>query len=194
MDEFSEVEIKIDAEKIKTVDFIHFVLNSDVSLVIDEIKILNGTDCFYQKGDDVVRHRCDGVNKKSVLTVKKRKSNKSIVDRHEVDLPIELGTTPDTVSKFLEMSGWSKLFQINKSYHVFKVSSPQYKACVALYDVNKGGKNKRRFLEVEIEKDSKCTHEEGLVYLNSWLERIRTELSVPAEPLNLSLYEYYKDK
>lgn len=191
MNQHSEVEIKLDAEGLNPKKFMEFVINCDVH--IDRILIVSGYDTFYRNGDNVVRHRCDGDDKDSVLTVKKRKSKKSIIDRYEVDLPVKPGVPPEMVSAFLEMSGWTEEFTINKQYHIFNVSGKDHEACVALYDVWRTGnyKNKYRFLEVEIERKSKCTPKMGERYLEEWLENIKTSLLPNAVPLNVSLYELF---
>ena len=194
MDKFSEVEIKLDATGLDPKKFMEFVINCDER--IDRIKIISGWDTYYKSGEDIVRHRCDGDDKDSVLTVKKRKNNGSIIDRFEVDMPIKAGTPPEMVTAFLEMSGFKSEFTINKKYHFFNVSGKDYEACVAMYDVWKAGdyKKKYRFLEVEIERESKCSSTTAKRYLDEWLERINKSLLPDAKPLNSSLYELFTTK
>jgi hypothetical protein len=195
MDQLSEVEIKLDATGLDPRAFMAFVVSQDVHL--ERVKIIQGKDTFYRKENDVVRYRCDGQERISFLTVKKRKSASSILDRIEVDVPLKEGTPPETVEAFFEVSGWTKEFSINKDYHFFNVdgvsdSGAHYKACIAMYDVwGKSSSNKKRFLEVEIERESDCSSYEAVKILNEWLVNIKKSLLPDAKPLNLSLYEFY---
>lgn len=189
MDKKSEVEIKVDATGLDPKKFMAFVVTQEER--IERIKIINGTDTFYRHGDDVIRHRCDGEAKDSVLTVKKRKSADSIVNRYEVDLPVKPGVPPEMVGAFFEMSGWQKEFSIVKEYHFFNVRGKDYEACIAMYDVWRDPKKKYRFLEVEIERESDCSAKQAEKYLNEWLGRIKKALLPDAKPLNVSLYELF---
>lgn len=194
MDKFSEVEIKVDATGLDPKAFMAFVVGQD-DITIDKIRIIPGVDTFYRKGDDVIRARCDGPEQECILTVKKRKSATSLLDRKEVDLVLRPGTDPIMVRAFFELSGWQKEFNIYKSYHFFNVkglvNGKMYHACVAMYDVHRTSDKKRTFLEVEIERDSDCSAEEAKELLNTWLGRIKKTLLPNATPLNLSLYEYF---
>lgn len=196
MDQLAEVEIKLDAQGLDPRKFMAFVVSQE-DLHIERVKMIKGRDTFYRKENDVVRYRCDGEERISFLTVKKRKSADSLVDRIEVDLPITEGTKPELVEAFFDISGWKKEFSIYKDYHFFNVdgvsnNGVHYKACIALYDVwGKRYHNKRQFLEVEIERESECTAEEAKQLLNEWLVRIKNSLLPDATPLNLSLYEYF---
>lgn len=190
MDKFSEVEIKIDAEGLDPRDFMAFVVQCQ-DIHIEKVRIISGQDTFWRKGDDVVRARCDGPEKENILTVKKRKSADSLVDRKEVDLVLKEGTDPDMVKAFFQMTGWQEEFTIYKDYHFFNVQGPDYHACIAMYDVWKTPNKKRRFLEVEIERDSKCSPAQAKKYLAIWLDKINHGLLMSATPLNLSLYEYF---
>lgn len=195
MDKHSEVEIKIDATGLDPKKFMAFVVSQDVH--IERVKIIKGKDTFYRKGDDVVRYRCDGDEKISFLTVKKRKSANSLVDRIEVDLPVKDGTPSDTVEAFFKISGWEREFSINKSYHFFNVDGvtddgTHYKACIAMYDVWGNRNQKYRFLEVEIERESDCSPKQAKAILNDWLANIKSALLPEAKALNVSLYELFK--
>lgn len=89
MDQHSEVEIKLDATGLDPKYFMAFVVATP-DIHIERIKIIEGKDTFYRKGNDVVRYRCDGQEQISFLTVKKRISADSIVNRKEVDLPLTM--------------------------------------------------------------------------------------------------------
>lgn len=199
MNKYSEVEIKLDAEGLSPHDFIEFI--SKTSPNIELFKSLEGTDTFFKKEDDVVRHRCDGTFRESTLTVKKRKSKNSIVDRHEIDMPIKPSVPPEDVQAFLKLAGWKEEFRIFKKYYIFVVNGvydsgnkpESYKACIALYDVWKTNKEKCRFLEVEIEKESNCTVESGKKILDWWAIELK-KLLPEGKPLNKSLYEIFKGK
>ena len=195
MDKYSEVEIKLDATGLDPKKFMAFVVSQDTRL--ERVKVIQGKDTFYRKGDDVVRYRCDGEEKMSFLTVKKRKSADSLIDRKEIDLPLKDGTPADIVEAFFELSGWEKEFSIYKDYWFFNVAGvtddgTHYEACVAMYDVYKTYGPKHRFLEVEIERESDCSTGQAKEILDQWLANIKTSLLPDAKPLNLSLYELFK--
>jgi len=197
MDKFSEVEIKVDATELDPHKFMAFVV-SQTDVVPEKVRIISGTDTFYRRGDDVIRHRCDGGTREEqehFLTVKKRKSQDSLMDRKEIDLVLKAhGKEPILVEAFFELTGWQKEFQLHKNYVVLNVEGIGYKACIAMYDVWGGRRNPqdvKRFLEVEIERESSCTTEEAKAHLHDWLGRIKKDLLPNAIPLNLSLYEYF---
>lgn len=199
MNRYSELEIKLSADGLSPQKFIEFVLKSGAK--VDSLQVLSGMDTFYRKGKEVVRHRCDGDGEKSVLTVKKRKSKESLVDRHEVDLPVAPGVPPEDVAAFLELAGWKEEYSIRKVYWIFHIKEINHRSCVAMYDVWKTGgfKNnsksspkKYRFLEVEIERDSECSTRTGESLLSEWLSKINNDILPEAKPLNVSLYELFK--
>lgn len=214
MDELSEVESKFSADGIEAKDLFESLssLIGDNATDITHYKTVSGWDKYYQQGSNWLRHRCDGDRKTSVLTCKVRKSAGSITDRHEVDMPIQEAVSSDTVEAFLKLSGWKLGFEIQKTSYIFHLATPTHKVCVALYDVWQenevrlrlpGGfevftvaKEKtepRRFLEVEIEKDSACTHDQALEYLKSWVQYFQMVFALD-EPLNESLFEMYRPK
>ncbi len=197
MDKRSEVEAKFDAPYV-TLDSIFAWLGGEHSLL--SYKKVGGWDRYYKQGSYFLRHRCDGTRKTSVLTVKIRKSQESIQDRHEVDMPISSEVSSDDVTAFLEMTGWKPHFEIQKMSYIFHIKGGSHVACIALYDVwsdddmTPGDKVPvRRFLEVEIEKDSACTQEQANILLEDWVVEIRNELGLK-EPLNSSLFELYAPK
>lgn len=195
MNRYSELEIKLAADGLEPAGFIDFILKSKAN--VETLQMISGTDTFYRKGKEVIRHRCDGKEKRSVLTVKKRKSKNSLVDRHEVDLPVKMDVPPEDVAAFLELAGWKEEYTIRKEYYIFHIAENNHRSCVALYDVWKvdGVKvvsKKYRFLEVEIERDSECSTRTGESLLTEWLTNINAAILPDSKPLNISLYELFK--
>lgn len=165
--------------------------------------VVSGTDTYYELSGNVVRLRTDGSNRTSVLTVKVRKSKDSIADRHEVDLPLDPSVRSYDAIAFLELGGWKRLFSIEKTSFIWHLEpnllgGGDHGVCIALYDVydtnqpeHDGGTD--RFLEIEIEKNSRCTHERSVEALAGWVKELQAALQL-GEPLNQSLLEMYRPK
>lgn len=206
-DKHSEVESKFRAPDISPADLLAYIAleTNPGEIRLERYKQVNGQDVYYTNGDDVVRHRFDGKRRTSTLTVKKRKSADSIADRQEVDLPIKEDVPSGDVEAFLKLSGWKPLFAIDKMSYIAHLSCPKpesftkrYEVCIALYDVMNLNEHEaeagwERFLEIEVEKDNDCTHEEALAYLKVWSDKLRADFEL-AEPLNQSLLELYRPK
>ncbi len=205
MDPHSEVEAKFEATGL---------LPSQIQAFMDErfsdhtFRRVTGIDQFWNVGGKVVRARFDrerldeGVGicayapETTCLTIKARKSANSLLDRHEVDLPV--GTiSAFTVSEFLEMLGAEYESALNKEYWVwiftYPIGETTATVCLALYDVCRFGdsSNKRRYLEIEIEKHSECSDEVGKAELQFWIGLLKRVFTLE-DPVNVSLYELYK--
>jgi hypothetical protein len=205
MDPHSEVEAKFEATGL---------LPSQIQEFMDErfsehsFRRVAGIDQFWNVGGKVVRARFDrqrlderfsmgsfGVET-CCLTIKARKSEASLLDRHEVDLPVG-AISAFTVSEFLEMLGAKYESALSKEYWVWIFTYPlgetSVTVCLALYDVNRFGDfdNKRRYLEIEIEKHSECSDEVGKTELQFWIGLLKRTFTLE-DPANVSLYELYK--
>jgi adenylate cyclase class IV len=203
-DKHSEVEVKFDGTGLEVGAFLTYIgmMASEPNIHLDWYKQVNGDDSYYQQGDNILRHRYDGQRRTSVLTVKQRKSAESTNDRKEVDLFLREDMTPGDVQAFLQLTGWTQVLPITKMSYIAMVTvkdgSKTYKVCLALYDVmdlsvHEGEAGWDRYLEAEIEKDSECTHEEALAYLDKWVEILRADLTL-GPPMNKSLFEIYRPK
>jgi adenylate cyclase class IV len=188
VDHESEVEAKFDAD--------HLIPEALFSALkgynIISYKKVAGWDRYYRRGEYLQRHRCDGTRRTSELTVKSRKSNDSIEDRHEVDLPIREDVPDNRVTAFIKATGWELDLELDKVSYIFHVQGAGHIACIALYDVELLGHSvtRRRFLEVEIDKSSACEHREAAGHLAYWKRQLTYHLSVES-PLNESLYEIF---
>lgn len=215
MDPHSEVEAKFEATGL---------LPSQIQAFMDErfsehsFRQVAGVDQFWNVGGKVVRARFDRERlgkgheggalslapdgsygfygpETGCLTIKARKSDTSLLDRHEVDLPV--GTiSPFTVSEFLEMLGAEYESALSKEYWVWICTYPlrdtSVTVCLAMYDVCRfGHDNKRRYLEIEIEKHSECSDEVGKAELQFWIGLLKNVFTLE-DPVNVSLYELYK--
>lgn len=147
-------------------------------------------DVYYRNGDSVVRHRLLG--KAGELTTKQRKSATDITDRIEVDLTFGDGITHADVEAFLTLTGWQRELTLVKNFsRVFHFKHGGATVSVALYEVQReGGADKRRFMEVEIEKGSDVTEERARDLLTTWAGCLAEDFDLD-EPMTESLYELY---
>lgn len=169
---------------------------------------VSGTDIYYKRGRDVVRQRIGHTEFPSnELTVKVRKSKKSIEDRHEVDLTFDKKTRPIDVQQFLKLTGWKEEVSLVKTNHIYffkekgwngmRVDTPEkdqwWGFDVAIYDVTlspPGLHESRRFVEIEIHKDGPMPMDARAHHLKLLSHSLKMGLGL-GEPLNESLYEIY---
>jgi hypothetical protein len=52
----------------------------------------------------------------------------------------------------------------------------------------------KAFIECEVEKESEITLDTGKRYLKKWVDDINASFKKELQPLNKSLYEYFKDR
>lgn len=206
MDKYSEVEVKFAADKVKLKDFHKFVANQSSELLdkpdsirIESFKSVGGDDYFYDLGGNVLRFRRD-TDGGSEFTYKERKSQKSITDRIEINLPLAYGTPFETTHKLLTSLGAKPILDFYKMSYIYHISGyvavgrsrKVYSGHVAMYSVYRTGKDRRQFLEVEIDSSSQCEPKVALKALDLWVNRIQKDLGLKT-PLNSSLYEIYSD-
>jgi len=180
----SELEIKVDASKVDLDEFLAWCKDKSP---IDQIHVASPDDMWRHK-KNVIRHRYSPTEEKQELTVKKRKSDTSIMDRVEIDLFFSQETTVDDVKAFLKASGWKKVFTLMKEAYIFFYPE----VSVVWYSAYKKGKpkKKRYFLEVEISKDSKLTKTQSMLLLEAWRVDIASKFKI-GKPLNSSLFELF---
>jgi hypothetical protein len=206
VERYSEIEAKFSAESVEPHQLLAFAseIKSDSVLKpygyeISGAIIVKGYDVYYGQGKSVLRVRCDGEGDKATIciTTKTRKSKADLLDRNEVDVWLRKDTRPEDIETFLDRTGWKALFTINKYYTVFHLKSssgPGNIICLALYDTHDGNpENKKRFLEVEVERDSVCTSAQGRAILKKWISSVRARFGL-GEPSNQSLFELYMPK
>jgi len=181
-----------------------------------------GVDSFYRIGKKVFRYRSDvitkqidyhehggstvrvaGANGKAesdgfqanqfLLTVKERKTKKSLFNRAEIDIPLR--AERGDFEAFMSMLDVEPWYQIKKEYKIWQLESGNgIKVCVAVYTVYRpDGSDRKRFLEVEIEKDSACSPKQGMSTLRKWVTFLRTTFGLDT-PSNQSLSELYCPK
>lgn len=200
MDAHSEVEVKFDAQNVTLKQFHDFMssqsgefANSKV-VRLDSYKAVGGKDTYYNLNGSILRFR-QGDDGSGELTYKQRKSDKSITDRVEINLPFSKTVKPADVHVMLDYLGATQVFDINKISYIYHAmghtmtDSGTYVAVIALYDVMDDD-NTRRFLEVEIEASSQCDSEAGRKVLDKWTRLVKNHLAVEG-PLNQSLFEIY---
>lgn len=156
---------------------------------------VKGTDRYYRQGRNVVRHRLDSNQNTNQLTVKRRTSKNSTVNREEIDLDFSAATTPADVTALLLATGWKRDVMLTKTSYILKLrsmSESRITETIALYTVDcQGHEQPRRFFfEVEVEKDSTISEARAETLLEKWKQRI-TEALPTSRQQNLSLYELY---
>jgi hypothetical protein len=191
-----ELELKYKADGLNDSQFVDFCYG--LVGFKDHKTALGCPDHYFVNSDnDVVRYRED-TGLRDCLTVKCRASANSITSRHEVDLFLQDKPGLSQVTQFLKLMGFKKLFTIVKNSLICTYTptgSGQPVLVFALYDVAKVKKDyslskKQRYFEVEIEKGTYLTKEEGLKELVYWKAVIEADLKLGA-PLNKSIYEIF---
>lgn len=188
----NEIEIKLAADGVEIDDFIKFCIIKRPYKYIE----VTGTDYYYENAEgEVLRHRVDSAfPHRHELTAKKRKSESSIKDRQEVDARFAPDTSAQEVRELLLMIGFKEVFNITKTAYIFWIKRGKHNVSVVIYDVykNEDAKqlDKRRLIEVEIEKGSDITVETARKNLQQWVDEIKGVFKV-SEPMNESLYEIY---
>ena len=122
-------------------------------------------DVYWRRGDNVVRHRLlwGGAGE---LTVKRRKSADSITDRQEIDLRFS---------------------------YPFWFKHGDASIVVSLYEVARQPFKSRRFLEVEVEKESNVSDQVARNLLTLWSSYAAREFDL-GDPCALSIYEMYSGR
>lgn len=191
----NEIESKYAAEGTSLENFLRF----GIYLEPDRYAHVSGPDVYYEQGDNVVRHRHSGGA--GELTVKRRTTSRSTTNRREIDLKFSDGMVVADVEAFLLLSGWKKAFTIIKDCYIFwtRPDETRPQASIVMYDAWKLGDageeiDRRRFLEVEIEKENDLSAERAQVCLRSWCQYVTFSLNIDQKPLNDSLYELYSGK
>ncbi len=183
----SELEIKIDASHIDRLKLFKWCNQKNPI----EVVYASGPDDMYVNATNVIRHRFSADGKFNQLTVKKRKSKHSTLNRLEIDLDFEPETTVSDVSSFLLALGWKKSFTIIKNAWIFVFDN----VTVVYYNAYRKDKPNKifTFIEVEIEKSFDLNLRKSKQLLNKWKKEIAKEFKTK-EPLNKSLWEIFSGK
>lgn len=212
--EFAELERKYSAEHVEFRAFSTWIQSNRTQGLynIGVQRRVQGEDHFFRRGNHVVRYRFGYNNNYNAFTVKVRTSNDSIENRHEVDLLLHAKVDLSTVTEFMRLTGYKWEFSLWKDALIFDIDDTYNKVKVfpVIYDVARISgylstkddhvrrlpvpsldlSTKRRFIEVEVEKDPTITINLAKATLDIWDQEIRKGLVL--EPaLNLSLYENY---
>jgi len=145
---------------------------------------VQGNDYYFKnKNKDLIRFR-DGEGHKE-LTVK-RKINKSISVRDEVNITLDPDTDLDSVSKFLKLSGFELDRTIYKSAHIFYLRDH-----IVSYYFAKSNNKFKELLEIEIQEGTYSNTKQAkkrLLQLEKHYAKLGCEKS---KRVNKSLYEIY---
>lgn len=189
----NEIEVKFQADHVDVRDFKRY-FNDDLEA---SVKHVIGPDTYWSKDEDVVRHRIDS-ERGSEITVKRRKSLSSTKDREEIDLPFGPNSkvTPDDIDAWLRALHFTELFSLTKEAWIVTTKlTPNVNGCFVIYEVwlSETPNQKRRFIEIEIEKGSNITVETAKRHLNTWAQKLQSQFKLQ-DPLNQSLYEIYSGR
>ena len=164
MDRHSEVEAKFEADGLTPGQVQAFVdsLPGRGYWRCRQYLKADGVDTFYRIGEGVFRSRRDDIRTDRrydpsgnwedqpervdcCLTVKERKSDRNLLDRHEVDLHVGR-QDPDDVRAFVRLLGGTEAFRIAKTYDVWMLQCGGFgtggyrptgtELCLALYDAS----------------------------------------------------------
>lgn len=190
-----EIEYKFDAKNITFLDLETIItFNKFGPYEIIKRQFFDGFDDYYQMNKNIVRHRQWG--DRSQLTIKLRKSKKSITNRIEQDLNFSKKTSIKDIANFLKFAGCRMIFKLEKSALVLWLESAEgTHFTLSLYEVHKINEPKtlRRFLEIEVEKTNNITEKQAEKELNTFKKLIETLFDLK-KPLNKSLYEIFSGK
>lgn len=193
-DKYSELEAKFAADDVNEDQFLTWgILRKPVKYTSSSCP-----DVYYvNNNSDVVRHRWSDNGSGGQLTVKQRKSLKSIANRVEIDLEFAVGTQIEDVTKFLVTSGFKKTVVVYKEKcHVFWYEEDGANLTLSLYAVRQLNEKTKKcgpshhFVEVEVEKNSNISNESAIVLLEKWKNELMHVFEL-AKPTNLSLYELF---
>lgn len=190
IDKHSELEFKFSAEEVSVDWFRTWCIGLDPV----GYKSRAYPDSYYRNGDAAVRHRAWPLPG-GELTVKRRKSADSIVDRQEINLQFAAEVSLRDVTEFLGATGWALEFTLLKHFsHVFWYKHGEATICVSLYEVERADTNEtRRFLEVEVERDSEISETTARELLDLWGGAAAHEFGLD-EPMTSSLWEIYSGR
>ena len=188
-----ELERKYNAEKVVIKEFLQWAMTLGP---YEYILIEDAIDDYYVNSEGYtqrVRHK--GPGGQIQLSVKLRTSSRSIINRYEYDLHVSDST--DIVKNYIEGCGFKHTFSIIKTAHIFSFNNTKYPIDLVIYTVSKldqqlvKTKEEMKIIEVEIKKGSNVPEEDGLRYLKTWNDRIKSIFDV--DILTQSLYEIYSN-
>lgn len=191
MDKLVELEAKFEVPHLTTMRVAEWAETIEPS---PDVLHVVGVDTFYSGNGIVLRHRRASPENGShggapALTYKCRRRPGDIRDRIEIDLFLDESVKEETVAAFVEVMGLKEHFTILKESQIYHYCLENCTIVMALYDVIHMGKI-RRFLEIEIDKESGISDEKAAELLQGWIDNAQVALGV-GDPLNQSLYEMY---
>lgn len=190
-DQHSEIEVKLDASAVDRGSFLLFC----ASRFPDRYISIKGPDWYWQQGDNVVRHR-HSEHGAGELTVKRRRSTSSTLNRLEVDLMFANGQKVEDVETFLEASGWKRSFGLFKHADIFYFDDCPVPMTIVYYKVCRIDPNERDwryFVEIEAAKGSSATVKESMAAVDEWRHVLQKSFRL-GDPVNESLWEIYTGK
>ncbi len=187
----SEIEFKFNANHVTEAAFLAWGVTQNP----ESYEHTSWPDLYYAQEDSIVRHRwSDGAGE---LTVKRRKSQKSITDRVEVDLKFGPDVKCSDVSMFLTASGFKRVLTLFKEFvHVFRIKNRGAEVTVALYEVDALDERThkrvkvKRFIEVEVEKGGPLSDRDAMIMLEKYRDALTTQFKLDS-PVTESLFEIY---
>jgi adenylate cyclase class IV len=189
-----EIEVKLDATEVAVEDFMEYI-RFKYGLKRYEPKLVKGSDYYFtNKQGHVLRYRT-GSDWLQELTVKRRSSKVSTIDRLEIDLKLNNFANLHDVSAWAEALGFELSLPLYKESVIYEFKYAPYNVgvTIVMYDVKRIGSTLPpvQFLEVELAKDQ-SDHPNAREIVGRIAEDLVTNLpGVSGKRLNYSLYEFF---
>lgn len=151
---------------------------------VDELEV-TGPDTYYANPEKSVFLRWRHSQDLNELTIKERHSSSSTLIRKELDLDVTKNH-PKTLLSFIKSLGFSKLFRIRKTCHIFWVEDTQGVVSIVIYKVVCKGRKDRVFVEIEPDKGLSIANAKFLIRKYEKLLFL-----APHQRINNSLLELY---
>lgn len=152
--------------------------------------VVAGFDYYYPSKRGAPRHRHGSITNE--LTIKARLSKKSTTRRREINLKLDLSTSPIQVQDFMKEMGLGKVLPIFKDCDIYFIQDGKYVVDVVWYRVKVDGFADRDFIEVEVHEAPVGS---SIATLNRWKKWLKQEFGITdADIVNESLYEIYSGK
>ena len=154
---------------------------------IEELEV-SGPDTYYERPNTSEFLRWRYSEDLQELTIKQRHSKASTLVRQEIDLSITENNVK-TVLKFIKDLGFTKLFRIRKTCHIFWFQEEDSTVSVVIYKVTCKNMEDRVFVEIEPEKGIGISKAKLLIRKYEKLLNLK-----PHQRINNSLLELYSNK
>lgn len=182
---FTELEYKYRADNVGLQDFKNLMQKQQVKKSLD----ISSWDYYYTKEGEPDKFQRFRFSDTPELTKKVKVNDNNNWERVEVDLPIDKNRVSEQiVSKYVSIDGYAENFRIYKTCFIFWLDNVNFVYYI-VYD--KDLREKDRFIEVEVNKDSHVNIEDSMRILAE-AETVLSTLGISSRNrLKKSLFEMY---